>query len=565
MPFYSDAANPDLLDKVPLDARHILDVGCGTGALGAMLKRRNPALRVYGIEQDPEVAAVAAQRIDEVAVVDVEADPLPFGDVRFDCIIYGDVLEHLRDPWTLLRQQAATLRETGVVLICMPNVEHWSFAERLLRGTWDYEPQGLFDRTHLRWFNLETTRQAIEAAGLAPRDVSARIFDLPQAQEFAHAMRPALEALGIDPQAYVRRAAPLQHVWRARAREAPTLYVMSTMLPPVGGVSHVRVVEPMAALAADPSVITRIVQASEALPKLSDSPRIFVFHRPLLAGAEGLAAVRAVIAQGYLVVCEFDDHPDFIPVLQRPDVHNFSAVHAVQTSTEPLADVLRRDNPEVAVFPNAVYELPEPRNFATPGRIKLFFGGINREEDWPEWMPALNAVAAMAGERLHFEVVADRGFFDALETPHKNFTPLCDYPTYKALLAGSDISFMPLADNAFNRSKSDLKFIEAAAHRVVALASPVVYASSIEDGRTGVVFHDAQALQQKLVRLIATPEIGRGIGDAARRYVFEHRMLAYQVARRRDWYLSLWERREELHQALLARMPELAAAEMPVA
>src|ERR1700722_11956707 len=147
MPAYSDYPNPDLLERIPLDARVILDVGCGAGALGAEYKRRNPACRVLGIESDPASARIAATRLDEVANIDVETDPLPFPDLAsgaaIDCIIYGDVLEHLRDPWRVLKLQAQALSHNGTVLICMPNAEHWSFAERLLRGTFDYEDQGL--------------------------------------------------------------------------------------------------------------------------------------------------------------------------------------------------------------------------------------------------------------------------------------------------------------------------------------------------------------------------------------------------------------------------------------
>ncbi|MCW3473311.1 methyltransferase domain-containing protein [Limobrevibacterium gyesilva] len=564
MAVYADAANPDLLKRIPLNAMTVLDVGCGTGALGAEYKRRNPAVRYLGIETDIASARIASQRLDEVATIDVEAGPLPFDDKAFDCIIYGDVLEHLRDPWSLLLRHAELLSPTGTILICLPNVEHWSFAERLLRGTWDYEEQGLFDKTHLRWFNFETTRRALRAAGLVIRDVTPRIFDLARAQEFMHALRPALETLGIDPQHYLQRAAPLQYVWRAGRQPIQQIHVVSTMLAPVGGVSHVRVVEPLRAMETDPAVTTRIVNGFDTMDLPETTPRIFVFHRPLLTGEAGLVPVRTLIDRGYLVVCEFDDHPDYIPVLQRPDVQNFRAVHAVQTSTEPLAEVLRRQNPEVAVFPNAVSRLPSVRNYATPGRLTLFFGGLNREEDWPPFLPALNAVAALAGERLHFQIVNDRGLFEALQTPHKSFTPLCDYETYQELLSRSEISFMPLLDSPFNRCKSDLKFLEAAAFRVTALASPVVYGDTIEDGHTGVLFHDARDLQQRLLRLIANPDIGQTIADAARSYVAKHRMLAYQVARRTSWYRSLWARREALQQSLLARVPELAQPAMPL-
>ena len=558
MPAYADHPNPDLLARIPLDARVVLDVGCGAGALGAAHKRRNPNCRVLGIEQDQAVAAIAATRLDEVAVVDVEAAPMPFAGAAIDCIIYGDILEHLRDPWRVLAAQVQALTPSGGILVCMPNAEHWSFADRLLRGTFDYEDQGLFDRTHLRWFNFDTTRRAIEAAGLVPQDVIPRIFDLPRARAFAQAMQPALAALGVDSESYLTRAAPLQHVWRARRTPAPLLRVVSTMLPPVGGVSEVRVTEPLAALATDSAVQVRVAPDFEPPDLPGDAPKIFIFHRPMLAGTQGLGFIRRIIARGYVAVCEFDDHPDYIPVLQRPDVQNFRAVHAVQTSTEPLGDLFRRSNPEVAVFPNAILQLPEPRNHADPRRLTLFFGGLNREADWPEYLPALNAVAALAGDRLGFCIVNDRGLFDGLQTPHKSFTPLCDYETYRDLLAGCDISFMPLADTPFNRCKSDLKFLEAAAARVTPLASPTVYAGSIEDGRTGILFHDPQELQRRLMHLLANPDTGRAMADAARLYVARHRMLAYQVGRRVAWYRSLWARREALHRDLLERVPELA-------
>jgi SAM-dependent methyltransferase len=558
---YADAFNEDLLNRIPLTARSVLDVGCYTGALGAEYKRRNPGCRYLGIETNPTAARIAASRLDGVATTDVETEPLPFGPGPFDCILYGDVLEHLRDPWTLVRHHAGALAKDGLVLACVPNAEHWSFVERLLRGTWEYESEGLFDRTHLRWFTFEGTWRALAAAGLPPIDVTPRIFDAEAADGFLQAMAPALATLGIDRAAYGTRARPLQHIWRAAPASPEPLYIRSTMLEHIGGVSHVRVVQPLRGLAAEPGVMAEVTDAEELdpPPAFATAPRIFIFHRPVLAGELGLARLRALITRGWLVVCEFDDHPSFLPAMQRDAVHNFRAVHAVQTSTEPLAAVLRQANPEVAVFPNCIERLPQVRNFTDPSRLTLLFAGLNREEEWPPLLDALNAVATLAGERLQFRIVADAGLFEALQTPHKRFVPLCDYETYQRLLAESEVSLMPLADNAFNRCKSDLKFIEAAAHRVVALASPVVYAGSIEDGRTGLLFRDGTELQRRLLHLLADPQRGRAIADAARAAVQRKRMLAQQIPQRLAWYRSLWARREDLQQALLARVPELAA------
>jgi SAM-dependent methyltransferase len=554
---YPDLPNTDLLERIPLAARIVLDVGCNGGALGMAYRRFNPRAVLLGIEPDPDAAELAAQRLDQVASVDVERDPLPFAlEGSVDCIIYGDVLEHLRDPWAVIRRHAEVLSDDGTMVICVPNVHHWSFAERLLRGTWKYEPQGLLDETHLRWFSLDSMREGLQAAGLVPHDVRARVFDAEKAEAFATAIAPALRNLGVDPSVYAQRAAPLQYIWRALKQPRQLLAVASTMLHPVGGVSHVRVVYPMQALRSDPGVLTQI-GASEIVRPLPDTPHVFILHRPLLSGEQGAKVIAKLLSERWIIVTEFDDHPDHFGMLDAADQLAFSGVHAVQVSTPALAAILRTRNPEVAVFPNTIRALPDPRNFLDPQVLTLFFGALNRERDWAPLMPVLNEVAQKAGGRLRFSVVHDHGFFDALHTPHKQFAPTCDHETYMGLLGQCEISLMPLADTPFNRAKSDLKFIEAGACRVAPVASHVTYGESIEDGRTGLLFHSADELRDRLLRLVAMPELARALGDAARRYVAAERMLAYQVARRIAWYRSLWARRDELNHALQGRMAQV--------
>ncbi len=116
---------------------------------------------------------------------------------------------------------------------------------------------------------------------------------------------------------------------------------------------------------------------------------------------------------------------------------------------------------------------------------------------------------------------------------------------------------MPLADTAFNRAKSDLKFIEAAACRVAVLASPVVYADVVEAGTTGLLFTGEASLRSHLQHLLADPQAARRMADAARHYVASRRMLAYQLPQRTAWYRALWENRAALNQALQLRMPKV--------
>lgn len=116
---------------------------------------------------------------------------------------------------------------------------------------------------------------------------------------------------------------------------------------------------------------------------------------------------------------------------------------------------------------------------------------------------------------------------------------------------------MPLGDTLFNRAKSDLKFIEASAARVVSLASPVVYENSLVDGQTGLLFRSPDALRMQLLRLLAYPDAAQRMANAARDYVARERMLAYQTEARIAWYRSLWDRRDALTEALRARVPRL--------
>jgi hypothetical protein len=469
----------------------------------------------------------------------------------------------------VLAAQAEFLAPCGTVLVCMPNAEHWRFALRLLNGSFDYENQGLFDRSHLRWFTPRNMGRALQEIGLELADLAARPVDVEGAKQFALAMAPGLQAIGVDPREYLNRAAPLQFIWRARRpadrppadrRPAPPRIVLrATALPPLGGVSEVRVTQPIQALQSD-SAILAFIQDEEEMPEgHPDLPHIAILHRPLLLGPSGIERIKKLLAKGYLIVTEFDDHPSFMAErgIDLNELLTFKAVHAIQTSTPALAEVLRAENPEVAVFPNAVLALPEIRNFANPGHLTLFFGALNRSADWQPFTPVLNEVALAAGPRLGFSVVHDQAFFDALQTPHKRFTPTCDYPTYLNLLGSAELAFLPLADTEFNRAKSDLKFIEAGACRVAVLASPVVYGNTVEEGRTGMLFRDEAQLRGWLLRLLAYPAAARLMGDAAREVVAQERMLAYQVARRHAWYQSLWQRREALSAALQARLPAL--------
>lgn len=164
-------ARPEIQRHVPASARRILDLGCSSGALGAALKAQVGGRHVGGVEIDPVYARQARDRLDFVIEADVESlreDP-SLGDRigLIDFLIAGDVLEHLRDPWNTLRVFASLLPAGGGAVVSLPNVRYWETFWQLGRhGIWPLRSEGIFDRTHLRWFTLANALDLLDEADL---------------------------------------------------------------------------------------------------------------------------------------------------------------------------------------------------------------------------------------------------------------------------------------------------------------------------------------------------------------------------------------------------------------
>jgi len=174
-----ETARPDVQAHVPAGARSILELGCSAGALGAALKARAEDVTVVGVELDPDYAKVAEGRLDRVVVADAEAfiagPPPP--EAPFDCLIAADVLEHLVDPWTTLQRAAELVRPGGTVVVSVPNVLFFGGLLRIVRERrWPRDAEGLFDRTHLRWFSRSDAEELLRGAGLQDIAIEPRFF-----------------------------------------------------------------------------------------------------------------------------------------------------------------------------------------------------------------------------------------------------------------------------------------------------------------------------------------------------------------------------------------------------
>jgi O-antigen biosynthesis protein len=158
-------ARDDLIRLVPLSAKRILEIGCAAGMTGKALQQRSLE-ELVGVELVEEMAEKARPYYTKVFVDDIEQLQLPFEKGHFDCIIYGDVLEHLVDPWALLRRHRDLLKDGGAIVLSVPNIRHYRIVKKLLlHGAWEYTGDGILDKTHLRFFTLKSIRSMLAEAG----------------------------------------------------------------------------------------------------------------------------------------------------------------------------------------------------------------------------------------------------------------------------------------------------------------------------------------------------------------------------------------------------------------
>ena len=155
---------PDLVAMLPRPLGRVLDVGCGAGTVGRQL-RSEGAERLVGVEPDPAAAAAAAGSYDEVLDTTVENALDSLGG-PFDTVLCYDVLEHLVDPWTVLRRLHAIAAPGGRLQVSVPNARHLSLAwDLFVRGTFGYAEWGHRDNTHLRWFTRRDLISSVSEAG----------------------------------------------------------------------------------------------------------------------------------------------------------------------------------------------------------------------------------------------------------------------------------------------------------------------------------------------------------------------------------------------------------------
>ena len=171
----------------------LLDFGCSTGYFGEIIKNIKQT-SVYGVELSDDVRA-AKKVLDGVYSFDIDGEwPKEIYERKYDYLFMGDILEHLKDPGLALSKALKLLKQNGQIFVSTPNIAHISTRLELMSGNFTYEPMGILDNTHLKYFTLGSFTSIANNAGYKISSVDYAVNDYPR-----KIIKTWLEKVGLTP------------------------------------------------------------------------------------------------------------------------------------------------------------------------------------------------------------------------------------------------------------------------------------------------------------------------------------------------------------------------------
>ena len=214
----NEIPNLEVLNLIPGGSKRIVEAGSSSGVLAREYKKLHADCHYTGIEVDAEYAELSRRYCDVVLHASIEnLDDRAFdGLFPADCWIFADVLEHLVDPWSVLRRIRSRISAGASIVACLPNVQHWSMQANINRGHFVYEDSGLLDRTHLRWFTRLSMADLFQSTGFRVAEGAGRIYShMEPGAKIRAAIQTMAEATGANAEVAVNDALAFQWVVRA--------------------------------------------------------------------------------------------------------------------------------------------------------------------------------------------------------------------------------------------------------------------------------------------------------------------------------------------------------------
>ena len=515
----------------------VLEAGCASGYFGQAL--REFGHDVWGVETDPESAAVASESIENVFVGTIEnfleSDDRP---TAFDFVTFGDVLEHIADPGEVLQQTRELLGPEGYVIASIPNVAHLAVRSMLLEGRFEYSKLGIMDETHLRFFTRDSILELFAAAGFAVERIATTILpvaatgipvssgataaataacddDETNVFQFVILARPAKGAGGSNPPATLRAKAGKRVL----------------ALPPVANSTlvDIRIRQPLRAWSEQLGGHFRF--GNLATPQAEDIAWAEIVLLQREANEPTLELIRQLKNAGKKTVFDIDDLlteiPDYLlsshTTGKRRELleKTLAEVDAITVATEQLREAYRDLNPNIFVVPNTSSAMPPlPPLDSEDSRVALIVASSDTVRlDFIT--QCLREVQAAIGEKIRLIGIGPPGEYLAAQGIPIERNKNLSYESFRLFLQSlpSAIGLIPLNDSRFNSCKSAIKFLDYAQAGVVSICSEVPpYTDVVEDRKTGrLAPNTTEAWKQAIIDLVDDSQQRQDLARAAHR------------------------------------------------
>ena len=156
-----------LMDK----KSYILDVGCGEGQLGYILNLKE--CLIDGLDINIDRLNDRRKYYQNIFLADIKQFEIK--NSGYDYVVFSDMLEHVENPGEILNNAFKLLSSNGKIIISFPNVGYFMNRLGLLFGNWNYTEEGILDKTHLRFFTLETAKKLIKSSDYYIRTINPEI------------------------------------------------------------------------------------------------------------------------------------------------------------------------------------------------------------------------------------------------------------------------------------------------------------------------------------------------------------------------------------------------------
>ncbi|MFZ2268215.1 MAG: methyltransferase domain-containing protein [Azonexus sp.] len=521
----------------------ILEVGCSTGYFGAALVAHGH--QVWGVEPSPLAAEEARKQLTFVHDGNIEGFFENNPTVKFDVIVFGDVLEHLVAPETVLQTSRAFLNHGGVVVASVPNVAHTAIRAMLLEGRWDYVDLGIMDRTHLRFYTRDSLVDLFSESAYLVRSVdavrvSAEVVDELCAmnlktESIALARSAATDHRGYDFQ-YIVVAEPGQsnipcHEANIPIKTDAGLRVLCLLHTTESSIVDIRVRTPLKQWAKRHGGAVRVISIFEHTVADLQWADVIIFQRD--AGEYILNLAKQLKVHGKKIVFEIDDFllelPPFLahhePAISRSRpyiVELIGMADALSVSTRKLGDQLGCYNKNIHVTPNysQANAIHAQHSECSTESVTLVIASSDRVlvDMLVEPLRLLQQKYAcqVIGIGPPGQYLASHG----IEVQQYDNMPYEDFFRFLSLLANA-IGVIPLDGSLFSSCKSPVKFFDYSMAGLPSVCSNVQpYSDVIKNGENGyLVDNETSGWISALEALIVQSELRVKVSENARLFV----------------------------------------------